>query len=1615
MPEFTHFLFLDLEYNPATHRVREYGWEYRMASGRSSSPAPLRELFGQAEFFVGHNIMRHDRQIISKVLGIQLDPQKILDTLLLSSLLFPHKPYHALRKEYLQNAEEPSDPAKDATLSRVLLEDCIKAWQELPVWLQAILRKLLHDKEGFAPFFTLMPHPGNPNIPEMEALFHSTYQNRLCLQGSLSTEWKAHPVEWSYLFTLFVLDQTSDYVPHWVRYQYPQVENLLHHRRMRHCGKLDCPYCSVHLSAPSQLKNWYGYPSFRKFDPAETIPLQQQVVEASLRAESLLAVFPTGGGKSITFQLPALIAGQQLGALTVVISPLQSLMKDQVDVLQLRHHIDNAAYLNGLQTPLERKETLDAIQDGQKSLLYISPESLRSNTLFNLLAHRRIARFVVDEAHCLSSWGHDFRMDYLYLADFLKDLQAKKNLPTPIPVSCFTATAKPAVVHDILDYFRERMGIELQPFVSSAGRNNLSYGLTAFEEPSQKSAQMRLLMQATAGPKIIYATTTKKTQTIADDLASRGVSARYYHGKLDSEVKMGIQDEFQNGRTEVIVATTAFGMGVDKDDVGMVVHYELSANLENYVQEAGRAGRNPNMQARCEALYCPSDLDTHFRMLQQNRLTPHEIHDVWKVIANTNKKADKVVLSAIEIADRCGWTEQGEHPAELATKVRQAILVLEEAGYLERGRNQNLVLGTSMGVDSVEMARSALGESIDVPGSTEEVAFRIMRQIVTKRWTRQPECMVDELLVNLGITREQAMEAMRLLRAKRLLDSGTDLSLRVMRSGNKTSRSILNRTYGLQAILLEHCRNAQVGERIFLNLLDLNAKLQSQLGPSTFPRRDLSIFRGLLRFWKHRQVAEIKLIEAGKQLYQLEFLVSPETVRQRTEGMWSGLQNTLETLLAIPDNEQGLVWFSLDALVQRICGEEGIRDVGAQRKTEMALLFLHSIGSIQLDRGLLVFYSAMVLNVNTKQRNRRFGEDEFQKLAKHYENKAESIHIIGRYAQLMQSNPESAQEMVHDYFKLDMELFRMKWMLGEKRTDAVSDDLRAKIEDNLNAEQKAIIRSHQKHILVAAGPGSGKTHLLVHKAASLLWMEKAKPEGLLILTFTRAACIQLRKRLIDLAGDLARSVRIQTFHAFAFSVLGMRGDLAGSENVVAKAAEWLASDESPEIGVPSVLMIDEYQDLSADEYRLLRAIYDLGEKSPRVIAVGDDDQNVYEFRGASAQYFRQFSEDFPNAKVFHLTTNYRSISGIVQSSTKLLPLFEDRVKAEIQLRAHRSGEAELTFIETPHKAPYICAEWLASQYPQWNNESVGVLSFHNIDLYRISAGLQEAQCNHQHLRHSSRDRFALSHLREVLFLHEELLAHPKIGTAPWTPEEFREIVFAARQKLATGKSWDIVQQMVEDYLAHENEPTLHSWDAYVHEIKPQDLQGSESTNLTLCTMHASKGLQWDRVVLCLGNWKPSTQQDFRLLYVACTRAKKSITIIGSPEGMPSEWLQGFKPSKSMFEGKVPAQIEVELGMTDINLGHYLKEDSYGVSLQKLLEREGGGCCWQVPAQNPTALQSGKLYALWYAHGFIDKTLAPLEGDGYSPTEATLLHICKWKEPTSTKECWVPLVRLKLER
>jgi len=303
-------------------------------------------------------------------------------------------------------------------------------------------------------------------------------------------------------------------------------------------------------------------------------------------------------------------------------------MKDQVDNLE-KAGMTDAVTINGLLDPVERAKSFERVEDGSASILYISPESLRSKTIERLILGRKIARFVIDEAHCFSSWGQDFRVDYLYIGDFIKSIQEKKNLEEGIPVSCFTATAKQKVIEDIRDYFSEKLALDLELFTSKASRTNLQYRVFEKHDEEEKYQAVRDLIETKNCPTIIYVSRTRRAYLLAERLFKDGFSAKAYHGKMDKQEKCENQDSFTNGETQIIVATSAFGMGVDKKDVGMVIHDEISGSLENYVQEAGRAGRDEKITADCFVLFDEEDLSKHFILLNQTRLSIKEIQQVW--------------------------------------------------------------------------------------------------------------------------------------------------------------------------------------------------------------------------------------------------------------------------------------------------------------------------------------------------------------------------------------------------------------------------------------------------------------------------------------------------------------------------------------------------------------------------------------------------------------------------------------------------------------------------------------------------------------------------------------------------------------------------------------------------------------------------------------------------------------------------------------------------------------------------------------------------------------------------------------------------------------------------
>jgi len=598
------------------------------------------------KYLCGHNIFNHDIKYLEKEL-LGSDIKHFIDTLYLSPLLFPKKPYHHLVKDDKLAADDLSNPLNDAKKARDLFYDEVAAFKNLDERLQNIYYGLLNSHTEFKDFFRYIAYESAEKNTTI--LIQKTFAGEICGNAPIGKLTEKYPVELCFALSQINVIKYDSITPPWVLKTYPRVENILHLLKSRNCQS--CTYCNESLDETKALKRFFHYDSFRSYD---NMPLQKLAVKAAVDNKSILVVFPTGGGKSITFQLPALMAGANEKGLTVIISPLQSLMKDQTDNLENQHNITEAVTINGSLDPVERAKAFERTENGSASLLYISPESLRSKSIESLLLRRNIVRFVIDEAHCFSSWGHDFRVDYLYIGDFIRSLKEKKRMPQNIPVSCFTATAKQKVIADIKEYFKNKLSIDLEVFRASAARINLSYHVFNVEEDSEKYSKLRQLITDKNCPAIVYVSRTRKTERLAEKLTADGYPALPYHGQMGKQIRVTNQDAFMRGKVNIIVATTAFGMGVDKKDVGMVIHYDISDSLENYVQEAGRAGRDENIKADCYILFNDDDLNKHFNMLNQTKVSQKEIQQVWKAVKELTKSNASISQSALEIARKAG-------------------------------------------------------------------------------------------------------------------------------------------------------------------------------------------------------------------------------------------------------------------------------------------------------------------------------------------------------------------------------------------------------------------------------------------------------------------------------------------------------------------------------------------------------------------------------------------------------------------------------------------------------------------------------------------------------------------------------------------------------------------------------------------------------------------------------------------------------------------------------------------------------------------------------------------------------------------------------------------------
>ena len=1594
----SRYAFVDVEVGLKDKRIHDIGilrWDgakYHSADKRAAI-----SFLEDVDFVCGHNVIHHDMKYL---LGDEVQRWQLVDTLYVSPLLFPERPYHHLLKDDKLMNEQMNNPVNDCEKACDLLMDEIAKWKALPDAHRFIYATLLRDVPEFAGFLAMVDAEVCDETTLVEHI-HTAYDGRICRHADLAAIIEQQPVELAFALALISTTERNSITPPWVLHNYPNVENVVHRLRHTRCAE-GCDYCSKYLDVHYNLKYFFGYDQFRTY---EGEPLQENAVKAAVDSKSLLAIFPTGGGKSLTFQLPALMEARSVHGITVVISPLQSLMKDQVDNLAERG-ITDAVTINGLLDPISRSLAIERVQNGDASLLYIAPEMLRSKTIEKILMARHVVRFVVDEAHCFSSWGQDFRVDYLYIGKFISEYQKRKQLQRPIPVSCFTATAKQKVVQDICDYFKQTLNLDLQLFASSASRTNLRYSVIHAETDEDKYMKLRSLIAESDCPTIVYVSRTKRTKMLAEKLTRDGYKALPFNGRMDSDEKIANQEAFMSDNVRIIVATSAFGMGVDKSDVGLVVHYDISDSLENYVQEAGRAGRNPHLQAKCFVLYNDNDLDKHFILLNQTKLSISEIQQVWKAVKDMTRQRMQTCCSALEIARKAGWDDS---VTDIETRVRTAIAALEQAGYLERGNNVPHVYATGITVKSMDEARKRITSSLLFHNEEVEKAVRIIKSLISqkhiaKAQDAEAESRVDYLADILGLTKSEVVSAVERMRQEGILADTKDVSAYLNDTGESENRSrlLLRRFTRLERYILDHITDGAL--RISCKQLNDDAQKNGITTATEKDIRTLLYFLTVKGYTRKKEDAahNIELTrQADMQSTIKRFEKRLNICTFAVEWLYRQAQNT-----TLEESKKNGVQFSVVELLNDLKAQgqtffESLDDLQLE-DVEESLLYLSKIGALKLEGGFLVLYNAMNIR-RLKDNKLRYKQEDYRMLNEFYRQKIQQVHIVGEYANLMVRDYDAALQYVHDYFQMDYKAFVQKYFKGE-RVEQIERNITSKkyeqLFNQLSKKQMQIISDKESRVIVvAAGPGSGKTRVLVHKLASLLLLEDVKHEQLLMLTFSRAAATEFKQRLMGLIGNAAHFVEIKTFHSYAFDLLGRIGNLEDAKDVVGRAARMISEGEvEPNRIGKTVLVVDEAQDMSSEEFALVRALMSVNEEM-RVIAVGDDDQNIYEFRGSDSNYMRQLLADDKSTFV-EMTENYRSTQHVVAFANAFVKGIHNRMK---QTPILSMSKDEGTVVVTHHASHIMFQRVVSDLLRQRNSGTISVLTHTNEEAVILVALLRKHGLRSKLIQ--SMDGFRFWNMAEVrLFLkYIERDTHTPIVT----DEVWNEAKRKTFQAYATSSSLPYLKRCIELFEKINKAKYLTDFKELVFESTTEDFCDTSDADVVVSTIHKSKGCEFDDVYMLVSQPQHVTDSEMRSYYVGMTRARKRLFIYTNStlfDRLPAD-IHQVDQTPYVF----PDEVMLQLSHKDVNLGFFKSRKKEILSL-----RSGEKLCFAnnllyVPNnQQPVAQLSQKMQA----------ELAQWALKGYLVSSATIRFVVAWKPkdaPKDEKEHAVLLLDLELKK
>lgn len=1538
---------------------------------------------------IGHNVLRHD---LPHLMAVSPRFAKLadgpIDTLWLNPLAFPRNPYHHLVKHYhdgrLQSGHV-NDPEFDARLVFKVLRNQIDAFIALngasPETMTAyhFLCGRGAGNAGFDRLFCEVRGTPSPTEAEAHGAIATLLRDAACsaqVDAVLKKISSDASLGWPLAYTLAWISVSGgdSVMPPWVRAQFGDAARIVKDLRDTNCRSSQCAYCTELNNPTRALERWFGFPSFRP-EPVDENgrPLQEKIVATAMEGDHLLGILPTGTGKSICYQIPALSRYDKTGALTVVISPLVALMADQVQGL-VRSGISSAVTVNGLLSLPERQDALDKVRLGDAAILLISPEQLRSTTVRSVLAQREVGLWVLDEAHCVSKWGHDFRPDYRYVSRFIKESSGND----PAPVLCLTATAKPDVVQDIRSHFQDRLGADLTLIDGGASRSNLSFQVL----PTQRATKMadilgtiksHLPSEGVSGA-VVYCATRSATERVAEFLKQQGIAAERYHAGLSADDKREIQEDFRVGNLRVIAATNAFGMGVDKPDVRLVVHGDVPGSLENYLQEAGRAGRDRE-PANCVLLFNTEDVDRQFSLSARSRLAQHEISAILKALrrldTRTGKEGEIVVTSGEIVHEEKDRDFQRDSNTD-DTRVKTAIAWLEEAHLLNREENRVQVFPASLRVKSMKEVREIFA-SADITERRRNDLIAIVQHIINA--PQEEGITTDELCGISGLTVSGVRKALADLEAFGIAKDDTNITIfvhvRIENASPKRFAAAARLEEDLISILREQAPDVEIDEAYPCHLASVAQALRELGHASVRPDIVEGLLRGIAQDGRDMDGGKgnIGLRKASKGSLvvrmQRSWSIIEQTAQLRRQAAEQLIVHLIGKVQASLKGKDIPVETTLGDLLGAINSDALLRaSVNDPLKLmDRALLWLHEQQVVTLGKGLSVFRSAMTLHMNAKGGN--FTTRHFAPLEDHYSQQTIQTHVMAAYATKGIDDIDQSKRLAEDYFAMDQSDFMKTWMPGrmsEFKRQATPQSYAEIVDDLGNAIQAQIVRDDRErtNVLVLAGPGSGKTRVLVHRVAYLVRIKREDPNGILVLAYNRHAAAEIRERLRRLIGEDARFVTVLTIHALAMRLVGASfagrasADEPDFKTLLNDATRLLRGDGLDKVEAEALretliqgfrwILVDEYQDVGPEEYALIAAVAGRSIDDPdqriSLFAVGDDDQNIYAFAGASVRHIRQFEEDY-SAKPVFLTDNYRSSKHIISASNAVIEDSRERMKTGHGINVDQSRQTEPPGGVMESLDPVAQGRVQILGCPAGNDAQA--LAAVN-EMIRLSKLIPDWSWKRAAI--ISRDWRKLLSVRDfaeaqgipVEMANENL---PSV----WRTREMQRFIGGLREKkgalvsladlldslnaIPSNRWTDRIGEGLGQLAREVDGKALPTPDAIEWFAEWSKDSWGEQRGMKLLTAHRAKGLEFDDVVIMDGGWeRPSRNEDQdaprRLFYVAMTRARRNLIVMSNdnheylPTGSSAVVTRHVVPDLALIPGPRRYYQSPEMKMVDLS-------------------------------------------------------------------------------------------------